>query len=41
MQVLASNKDLPNAYHSVLDGWKDASVRSFSFELGMCTTIAL
>lgn len=24
-QVLAGNKDLPNANHSVLDGWMDAS----------------
>lgn len=28
-QVLAGNKDLPNANHSVLDGWMDASALSF------------
>lgn len=41
MQVLAGNNDVANANHSVLDGWKDASVLSFQFELGMCTTLAL
>lgn len=29
LQVLAGNKDLCNANHSVLDGWSDASVLSF------------